>query len=286
MEAIGREVSREMPTPIRYRMPVNRTLSFQRKFWLLMAPSRNLSMTFIPKNMCSSIRATFRSLECPPRDPRCAEHRFNKKRMSPNLHQRMLNMTRAIVFRDPLDRAISAYENSAKNMYIKVPGCESSLNCTFAEWVNILHTRGTGRIGNEHFYTQTAIADIRNWHYHYVLRMTSPVDQRFLWNELFNMTSMKNNAKNSTTVKASKREMVTESMHQFLTEAVIRQLVDLYHDDILMWSYLCQRGSPRILEEEITLVDVVREKYPTLLPEMDWPVDVERDEWHFPAFVS
>jgi len=259
--------------PIRYQAPQRKTTLLMKKDWLLVVQSRNLLINYIPKVMTTSLRYAVADIECYNVTTRCAEWR----RAAPALRSVNLEkLTRVVTLRDPLDRAFSAYENSAWNEYIYLPTCESKWNCTFGEWIDYIHGNSVKSFRNEHFLPQVKVAQLASVHFHYVLRMSSSRDQDFLWNDLLNYTSVYMNRENNNTEDDTKLGN--------MTERVVQQLVDLYRQDLQVWLYLSKYGTPKV---EATLIDAVMEKYPNLFREFcNLEAPKNPRDWVFPLLLG
>ena len=177
------------------------------------------------------------------------------------------------MLRDPLERAFSAFENSASNGYITLPGCRNIRYCSFAEWIDIIY-HNTSNFANEHFLPETKVAQLDKVHYHYVLRMSSAIDRAFLWNDVLNASSTKLNS-------ATKDQSI---MVGNMTEGVVQQLVELYRDDLKVWSFLSKYGTPK---EERTLYDIISAKYPLLFEEFrNVTAPTDPRTWVFPELLA
>lgn len=233
--------------------------------WLIVSPKLNLAVTFIPKNMCSAIKKAMNTIEChgvP--NPNCAEARKNRYWRE---HLLLLNsMTRVLWIRDPFERALSAYQNSQRNLNIFTPTCPSLVNCTFAEWVDDLYHHqmsswrkipGNKRSGNEHFYSQVGIAQLDHVHYHYILRLSSPIDQDFFWKVLLRGAvepQILNPSNHNTTEDA---KLHAQRTYDTLSTQTLEKLYNLYRDDFDLWDTLLHRGTRRI-PGETTLYDIFK----------------------------
>jgi hypothetical protein len=256
-------------------------------FWLVVSHQHRIATTIIPKVMCTSIRTAINGAECQKENPRCSESRRNPRL----LNELMLSLrssassssssnhyhhhnhpnhtiasksygeeeeeyTRVLIVRDPFERALSAYANSVTNPFIETQHCKSSAVCTFDEWVNDLPT---AMGSNEHFMSQTSVAQFSDMHYHYILRLSSPVDQDFFWNGLLkNKKNAGDVVDGSTTTTAKKKANVSSKnttgtirdTYRALSTDTIQTLARLYSDDLKMWDSVLQHGTPRVAGEE------------------------------------
>ena len=168
--------------------------------WIAINAHANVSVTWIPKVMCTSIRDST-NMEWKEAHLSCSKRRqCALARMNPALQKRNLSTyVRVVVLRDPMARALSAYHNSASNLMIYVPGCTSTRervhNCTFEQWMVAVtsisrslvvpdHWRGWGPLRIEHFLPQAEIAQVDTMHYHHVLLMDEVTDIACLWGML------------------------------------------------------------------------------------------------------
>jgi hypothetical protein len=198
-------------------------------FWVVIDFARSLSYTCVPKVMCSSIRRIMNANAGPCRARnRCAEVRRNHRLQQVNLTA----VTRFVVMRDPFDRLVSAYYNSATNRFIFVGRCKTPKDCTFAEFVAALalEKRKRGNLNfNEHFMLQVDIAQFHSMHYHYILRMSCAKHLECIYKGLLNTTQVHANksARPTSEQAASKESMFTPD--------VLRTVLELYQRDLDMW---------------------------------------------------
>merc|ERR1711865_606876 len=94
---------------------------------------------------------------------RCGEARRNPfLKYNHSMYLEEMNYTTVVVFRDPFERAYSAYRNSDINRHIFLDDCTNTTDCTFEEWVNSLfnYKSSMNKIitKNEHYKTQVEIA--------------------------------------------------------------------------------------------------------------------------------
>jgi hypothetical protein len=222
--------------------------------WLTASFKKNVALTYIPKVMCSSIRDALNMFECGGTS-RCSEARKNKKIKDANIS----NMTRVLFIRDPFERAYSAYTNSVKNRYISIGPCESSAHCTFGQWVDAIAKNTKTAFRNEHFDPQVNIAQMDKMHYHYLLRMSSSVDQQFFWNNLLGMTkSFKSNESLKSNITLSDKNNITlsdkfKSVHLDTFE----KLALIYDADLKLWGRALKQWTPR-QTGEVTTFDLYR----------------------------
>jgi hypothetical protein len=161
-------------------------------------------------------------------------------------------MTRVVFLRDPFERALSAYQNSIKNVFIYLNHCKNSTQCTFEEWVDELAATKEVRYKQEqgeHFLPQARMAQINQIHYHYYLRMSSEVDQYFFWHSLMQL-------KHSVTKnRSAKNNSVSERFKKFFPNKTLQQLAEIYREDIELWEQVLRRGTPRKEGDEVTIYD-------------------------------
>jgi hypothetical protein len=133
---------------------------------------------------------------------RCTEARRNPELTYDNsMYLQDENYTTVLLIRDPFERAYSAYQNSNVNIHIYLDNnnnndgdhgvCYNTTKCTFEMWVNKLvnfrKSNDTRISKNEHFKTQTEIAQLNEIKYHYMLRMTSSKDLTFFFKNLIGL---------------------------------------------------------------------------------------------------
>lgn len=217
--------------------------------WLLVSKTRQVALTFIPKVMCVSLRQQFSVLDCGTTQflQGSSETCATEARRNPQLqHLDLSNMTRVLFIRDPLERALSAYMNSNTNGYIKLPKCRNKTVCTFPQWVDEIHRNPVGAFRNEHFKTQAEIAQFPHMHYHYVLRMSSPVDQHFFWHTLLNTTAVQANPTTATTAARNQQQHTIIMKEYFESrKETVYKLADVYKDDLLLWEENLLHATPR-----------------------------------------
>lgn len=148
------------------------------------------------------------------------------------------NMTRVVILRDPFERALSAYQNAATNKWISVPGCQGPQQCSFDVWVTRIYRYRQRAFRNNHTRPQAQIAQVDRMHYHYYLRMSSPVDQEFFWHELVGQGPHWSNPSTNTT------HSIRDIMNGIQNETLHR-LAQIYHEDLILWERLLQFGTPR-----------------------------------------
>lgn len=238
-------------------------------FFKLVSKSRNLFINTIPKVMSSSIHRAIAYLECHGdwfSQCAAASASYTAQQVAVD------NMTRVVFLRDPLERAVSAYRNSIENQFIFVQHCNSRQQCTLDEWVQALAYNITATFDNPHFRPQHEIAQLDKMHYHYYLRMSSPLDQRFFWKELVRIDDFKPSASSLSSSSSSfhphkhynqaSRESATtgksststtgssSSIQGMLREMInvnttLRTLANLYKSDLVLWKQFLQLGTPR-----------------------------------------
>jgi hypothetical protein len=220
--------------------------------WLLISKTKNVAITYVPKVMCSSLKFAFNTLEsCANRMKGCAEERYNEALQNVDIS----NMTRVIMFRDPFERAYSAYTNSEFNGGIKLQHCKNKTMCTFDEWVDEIADNTEHAFYNGHFKPMVKIAQLDKMHYDYYLRLSSPVDQDFLWRSLLKQETGKTE-KN----KSHKEENGTSTLFEKLkTNNTIHKLAEIYKDDLKLWREMLEHGTPREEGTEITVYDFYME---------------------------
>ena len=215
-------------------------------YWLVVSQKLQLAITIVPKVMCSSIRNALNTLECGPGNGRCAEVRTNKALRKVNLTQ----MTRVAVVRDPFERALSAYENSNRNRFIHINRCHNRNVCTFSEWVQELGKNQSETYKNEHFLPQVNILQLQQMRYDYILRLSSPSDQHFFWNNLCKREhSIKANVAHADTNQTT----IYKGLEYFTPE-IFQVLSKLYAKDLVLWKKVLRYGTPRDRNER-TLYD-------------------------------
>jgi len=244
-------------------------------FFKVVSKSRNLFINTIPKVMSSSIHRAIAYLECHgDLFSQCAAASASFAAQQAAVD----NLTRVVFLRDPLERAISAYRNSIENQFVYVQHCNSRRQCSFDEWVQALAFNVTATFDNPHFRPQSEIAQLDQMHYHYYLRMSSPLDQHFFWKELIRIDDFQSFASSSpssssasfqpykhynqasrvsatttvpTTGKSTTATATTtntiQGMLQEMTNVntTLRTLANLYHTDLVIWGQLLQLGTPR-----------------------------------------
>jgi hypothetical protein len=216
-----------------------------RDYWLVASMKKNVALTIIPKVMCSSIRHSLSMFECGGTS-RCSEARKNGKIKQINVS----NMTRVLFIRDPFERAHSAYTNSDVNRYISIGRCESSAHCTFGEWVDAIANNTRIAFQNEHFNPQVNIAQMDKMHYHYHLRISSPVDQEFFWNNLLGMTkSFKMNKSLENNITLS--DKVSDKFKSIHLDT-FKKLALIYDADLKLWERALKQWTPRQTGEVTT----------------------------------
>ena len=236
--------TRNPDVPLLFALPPGRRARdhTHNPYWLVASAKMHLAVTIIPKVMSSSIRAALNTIECGNSSIRCAETK--RTHSVPNVS----NMTRVVFLRDPFERALSAYQNSIKNVHIFLQYCKNSTQCTFEEWVDELAAVKEWAFENEHFFPQSRIAQIYHMHYHYYLRLSSAVDHHFFWHSLvhLNYTVMEN--------RSAKSNSVLENFKKFFPTKTIQQLAEIYREDIELWEQVLRRGTPT-QEGEVTSYD-------------------------------
>ena len=243
-------VKMEVPAiryPIRYDLPPwlhPQKEEFENSVKLV-SMKRNLLVILTPKVMCTSVRRALANIECGPNSKiSCTEARrhANLGRVD------VKNLTRVVLFRDPFERALSAYLNSKTNKYISLRGCPSSDVCSFSEWVDKISKRPIRAMENIHMRSQVGIAQLDKMHYNFFLRISSPIDQHFFWTEL-----VKSPATHENKHAESARAELDKSLSHF-SQDIFRKLATVYEQDLKMWSQLLQHGTPRE-PNEYTLYD-------------------------------
>ena len=213
-------------------------------FWLAVSKTRNVAVTWIPKVMCTSIRKAMSYLECGV-CRRCAEARRSKDLQTTDLS----NFTRVIVFRDPFERLYSAYRNAPDNEHISLKGF-SKENGTFDQFVDEIIRDPRTAFHNEHFLPQNRIAQFDKMQYHYLLRMSSSVDQDFFWEKIVQAK------RRLHTNKSVQKRSHSHSFDLFQTIKLetLHKVWSLYKEDFDIWERLLVEGTPR-QEGESTLYD-------------------------------
>jgi hypothetical protein len=217
-------------------------------YWKVVLKSKNLVVNYIPKVMCTSIRDAFNLKECNDTKSHCTQGKYSEQARTANV----ANMTRVVFLRDPFDRTLSAYRNSNENRWISVPGCSSRDECTFEKWVDIIAKDPKRAFRNNHTRPQVDIAQFDKMHYHYYLRVSSEIDQRFFWNDLVQSGPYHSNSASdaSATVEEKMKTIKNETLHK---------IAQVYKQDMIMWERFLQRGTPR-QAGEYTMYDYYREK--------------------------
>lgn len=145
------------------------------------------------------------------------------------LAEKFANATRVLIFRDPFDRALSAYFNSNQQLGINAGNCDNATVCSFDQWVTQI--RHHGIIKNRHFYRQVDESLYTSVDYHYVLRMTSDKDVDCFRNLIqANAIYMSNPSINSELPYATKAK--------YFTANVVSMLLDIYGSDVSVWKTL------------------------------------------------
>jgi hypothetical protein len=233
---------------------------------------------------------------------RCTEARRNPElSYNHSMYLEEENYTTVLLVRDPFERAYSAYRNSDKNQYIYLDDnvCQNTKQCTFEMWVNRLidykKSKDKSIKYNEHFMTQTQIAQFNEIRYHYKLRMTSNKDLAYFFKNLMGLKNgvpnehansssgrrrslrrrrqlrqLKNNDSNNKTTTNNNNGTVTNNnsnlyyaddynkvltLFESIPPKTMNQLAILYKDDLKLWQELLDYGTPRSPGEEITLYD-------------------------------
>lgn len=197
--------------------------------WIAVDRSRALSYTFVPKVMCTSLRTIMNAHMkgrggC--KHARCAEVRTN-----PGLRKQanLTELTRFVIIRDPFDRLVSAYHNSATNQYIHAGRCTSAQNCSFAEFVQAIAMKARRSGGsldfNEHFKLQVDIAAFSSMRYHHVFRMTCPRHVECIYRGLLN----------SSQVHLNRSPQRVATFEKLFTSDVLRTFMSLYRRDVDLW---------------------------------------------------
>lgn len=174
---------------------------------------------------------------------------------------------------DPFERAYSAYSNAANNAHISIGKCPhvKTVDCTFEEWVDELAADPTRAFQNEHFRPQVSIIQMSSLHYHYRLRMSSPVDRAFLWDRLLHTHELVANGSSksqtpplphaATTTTTDGGSSPSESpplaaattvreKFDAIPPRTIDKLARLYHADLQLWKTFLEEGTPRQPGEE------------------------------------
>eukprot|EP00526_Cylindrotheca_closterium_P016319 CAMPEP_0113620190 /NCGR_PEP_ID=MMETSP0017_2-20120614/10278_1 /TAXON_ID=2856 /ORGANISM="Cylindrotheca closterium" /LENGTH=330 /DNA_ID=CAMNT_0000529829 /DNA_START=97 /DNA_END=1089 /DNA_ORIENTATION=+ /assembly_acc=CAM_ASM_000147 len=259
--------------PKRYnRAPFQIAISNKRfnYFWLTVSETLQLAVQIVPKVMCTSIRTTMSSFDCPTQnrtdvESRCVEARINKA--IKNLE--LTNYTRVILFRDPFERLYSAYSNSDANMYIDLNVCKNTTQCTFREWVEEMYKNVNRAFKNEHFQLQKTIAQFPLMHYHYYLRFSSKVDINFFWSSLLKSDSVRLNSSHRRRLlrllglgqQSSRALKTSKAMEAYrdLDMGTIDMVATIYKEDLELWRWLLENGTPRE-NGESTVYDYYQEQ--------------------------
>jgi len=106
-------------------------------------------------------------------------------------------------------------------------------------------------------------------HYHYLLRMSSVIDQNFFWKDLLHRTDrvVKNlsssssssaKGKNGTTTSSAAAVAANDKFQKIGTETM-ELLATVYRDDLELWDRLLVEGTPRDDSgEETTTFDLYK----------------------------
>jgi len=237
--------------PVRYELSPGHMVRHKDfyPFWVIVFQSRQVMVNYIPKVMTSSLRMAASQIEkCPDQDPRCYEARISDQAKQTDLTL----FTRVLFLRDPLERAVSAYENSRTNSWISLPYCRYQ-NCSLAQWMQTIADDPRAAFRNEHFKQQSVIAQLDRLHYHYVLRLTSEIDQTFFWDELLHYPRVMAHVRPSTLGNASSSQRV-EAMARTIPTETFHLIAALYARDMKLWGEVLERGTPR-QDTEYTLYD-------------------------------
>jgi hypothetical protein len=217
-------------------------------FWMVLDRRGGLSYTYVPKAMSTSLRTIMNAREagkggCRNRlRDRCAEVKKTPALRAENITR----MTRFFVLRDPFERLLSAYHNSATNEFIHVGRCITPKDCTFEEFVNELarHKLEAGNLDfNEHFKPQVEIARFASMHYHYVFRMSCRAHVDCIYRGLLGTSLVQLNAREKCTPtahracsapKPTRKADVIRAEDQFPPH-VVRAFMTMYKEDVDVW---------------------------------------------------
>ena len=227
--------------------------------FLVVSHKRKIAMTFFPKVMCSTIRfAMCVTLDgcdtrTKPGGERCCEARKNHKlRANKTLYLQEQNYTTALLLRDPFERALSAYYNSDTNVHIWTKNCKNFKVCTFEKWVDeILDQNDAGNL-NEHFKLQSDLAQLGEIKYSHILRMSSKRDLLFLFQNLLGLEGVPEKKNSSTNSKNSTATMLQPVLPD---ESIMNKLAKFYENDLELWQWGLDNGTPRKEGEELTMYD-------------------------------
>mmetsp|Transcript_26328 Transcript_26328/g.43719 ORF Transcript_26328/g.43719 Transcript_26328/m.43719 type:complete len:280 (-) Transcript_26328:547-1386(-) len=154
----------------------------------------------------------------------------------------------ALLMRDPLERLISAFEDT-RNIWIRntiskslFPECTDGKRapdparagqCTFGRFVHAVAQ--SHLYSNDHYNLQVRLADPHRMRYDFVGLLDSDWDRDFMYNRLLNASKVHLNARNSANVQNVCAE-VTPAVHQVVRE--------LYHEDYAFIDSLA-RSTPK-----------------------------------------
>ena len=165
-------------------------------FWLVADRHRNVVLTGIPKAGISSIRAALNGRCAKSDGPRCAEFRTNSRLRRINVS----NALRAVVFREPVARALSMWRNIEELTRMGVvsrsfrrANCTNPVNCSLSDFVRVFarEPRGTH---DEHQASQYAIARPDLMKYHFVGLLGNKTDEQTLYRDILGMAPMHEHA--------------------------------------------------------------------------------------------
>jgi len=239
-------------------------------FWLVVSPKRKVAITIIPKVMCSTIRKVINyDVEECASGTRCAEARRNRRlRVNHTMYLHDDHYKTVLFVRDPFERALSAYHNSDVNTFIYTDNCKNTEQCSFEEWVdevvNHKKSKDVRTRQNEHFKTQTEIAQFDQIEYAYKLRMSSKSDIMFFFRNLLGLKdkipAKTNESKNSHHPSDKGKERASPSKLLY-PQKTMDQLASFYKKDLELWQTLLDHGTPRREGEESTLYDNYMNEY-------------------------
>lgn len=167
-----------------------RALHHASSFWLLVDRRRNVVLTGIPKAGITSIRSALNRKCFLKEGQRCAEFRKNLGLRRMNVS----NALRAVMFREPYERALSMWRNLEEltrngvvSNSFKTWGCTSPLNCSLARFVRVLANERIG-VHDEHQASQYTIArpDLMKYHFAGLLGVKS--DENALYKDILGTT--------------------------------------------------------------------------------------------------
>jgi hypothetical protein len=99
--------------------------------------------------------------------------------------------------------------------------------------------------------SEIKIAQMKKMHYHYLLRVSSSVDQEFFWNDLLGMGGSRNRKDN---VSSKNNHTLTETFKSIHFET-FEELAAMYDADLKLWKKATKQWTPR-QAGEVTMFDL------------------------------